>query len=138
VTILAGARPADSPDPPLGHDDRKLMTAVVNRSEVAGKPVKPVVILTDDPQSALLQSVRAVGATELLVGPCGPDPPDAKLDRLVASWKEGSSGPPPRLTIRLIAPDRDERRDIGCGGGIPPTADVDEETARSLAGSGTD
>ena len=114
------------------------MTAVVNRAEVAGKPVKPVVILTEDPQSALLQAVRAVGAKELLVGPSGPEPPDAQLDRLVASWTEHADGQPPRLTIRLIAEGRDERRDIGGGSRIPRAADDDGETARMLAGSGTD
>ena len=32
-----------------------------------GTPIKPVVILTDDPQYVLLKAVRAGGATEVLV-----------------------------------------------------------------------
>ena len=115
-----------------------LLTAVVNRAEVAGKPVKPVVILTEDPQSALITAVLAVGAKELFLGPSGAEPPDAQLDRLAASWKEHANGQPPCLTIRLIAEGRDERRDIGGGSHIPCAADDDGETARMLAGSGTD
>ena len=55
MRILAAPRTTGPPDPPLGHEDRKLLTAVVNRAEVAGKPVKPVVILTEDPQTELLR-----------------------------------------------------------------------------------
>ena len=121
---------ADQPDPPLGHADRKLMTAVVNRSELAGKPVKPIVILTDEPETALLRTVRAVGAEELLLGPSATESPDALLDRIVGCWRQQADSQPPRLTIRLIAQDRDERRDIGGGSRIPRAAD-DGETARA-------
>lgn len=31
------------------------MTAVVTRAELAGKPLVPVIILTDDPRSAVLR-----------------------------------------------------------------------------------
>jgi amino acid transporter len=138
--FIDAARTADPPDPPLGYADRKLMTAVVNRSELAGKPVKPIVILTDDPQAALLGVVRAVGAEELLLGPAASaaEPIEDQLDRLVESWREHADGQHPlRLTIRLIAQNRDERRDIGGGSSIPRAAD-DREAAGALAGSGTD
>jgi hypothetical protein len=138
VVILAAPRMTDPPDPPLGHHDSKLMTAVVNRAEVAGKPVKPVVILTDDPQSALLLAVRAVGGKELLIGFSGTEPPDAQLDRLVAIWTKLADGQPPCLTIRLIAEGREERRDISGGTRILHAADDDGEIARTLAGSGSD
>src|SRR5262249_8240125 len=59
-----------------------------------------------------------------------------QLDRLVARWREDAHGQSDRLTIRLIK-DRDERRDIGGGSRIPRAAD-DGETARALAGAGTD
>ena len=132
--VVAAARTADAPDPPLGREDRKLMTAVVHKCEVAGKPVKPVVILTEDPESALLRAVRDVGAEELLLGPSGAESPDEQLDRLAARWREIADDPPARLTIRLIARDRDERRDLGGGSRIPRASDDDGETARALAG----
>jgi hypothetical protein len=55
--VLAGACITDGPESPVG--DRLIMTRVVNRSEVAGKPVKPAVILTADPPSAVLAAVRS-------------------------------------------------------------------------------
>jgi hypothetical protein len=136
--LLAAARTEDAPEPPLGWEDRKLMTAIVNRSEVAGKPVKPAVILTGDPEAALIRSVRAVGAQELLLGASGSEPPVAQLDRLVARWQESSPGRAGRLTVRLITKDLDLRRDLDGGSRIPPAADDDDETARALAGSGAD
>jgi hypothetical protein len=57
--VLAGACITDGPESPVGDRDRPLMTRVVNRSEVAGKPVKPAVILTADPPSAVLAAVRS-------------------------------------------------------------------------------
>jgi hypothetical protein len=68
----------------------------------------------------------------------GPSPPDVQLERLVAIWTKLANGQPPRLTIRLIAEGREERRDISGGTRIVPAADDDGETARTLAGSGTD
>ncbi len=56
VAMIAGGRISDIPEPPLGHADQELMTAVVNRAELAGKPVKPVVILTDDRETTILQA----------------------------------------------------------------------------------
>ena len=137
VAIVAAPRMTDPPDPPLGHHDSKLMTAVVNRAEVAGKPVKPVVILSGEPQLAVLQAVRSVGAKELLLGPSGPEPSDVQLDRLVAIWTKLGDGQPARLTIRLFAEAREERRDISGGTRILPAADDDGETFRTQAESGT-
>ena len=119
VAMIAGGRISDIPEPPLGHADQELMTAVVNRAELAGKPVKPVVILTDDRETTILQAARAVGAEELLFGCHTTEPDDALLDRLVARWGKHGDGQVTRLTIRLIARGRDERRDLGGGSRIP-------------------
>jgi hypothetical protein len=135
--LVVGARTPDTPDPPLGDADRKLMTAVVNRSELAGKPVQPVIILTEDPLSDLLQAVRALDAQELILGPSRVQPSDHLLDQVVSSWQKIADGQHPRLTIRLIDDGRDERRDVGGGSRIPRVAE-DEEMARVLAGSGTE
>jgi amino acid transporter len=135
--LFAAARAPEAPDPPLGDRDRKLMTIVVNRSELAGKPVKAVVILTADPETALLRAVRAIGAEELLLCPSAAESCDSSLDRLVARWTAEADGQPPRLTIRRIARHCDERRDLQGGSRIPRAPD-DGETARALAGSATD
>ncbi len=114
-----------------------MLTAVVHKCEVAGKPVKPVVILTDDPEWALLRVVRELGAGELIVGPSGAEAPDERLDRLAGRWREITGEPAVPLTIRLIAPDREERRDLD-GGGDAPRSTVDEGTAEALAGVSPD
>jgi hypothetical protein len=132
--VVAAARDADAPDPPLGREDRKLMTAVVHKCEIAGKPARPVVILTEEPERALLVAVRDVGAEELLVGPSGAEAPDQQLDRLAERWREISGDTSARLTIRRIARDRDDRRDLGGGSRIPRASDHDGETARALEG----
>jgi hypothetical protein len=133
--VVAAAQPAAAPDPPLGCEDRELMTAVVHRCEVAGKPVRPVIILTDDPESALIRAVRAVGAEELLIGPSDGEAPRERLDRLGARWLEITGEFQAPLTIRLIAQDREERRDLNGGSRIPRATDDDGgETARALVG----
>ena len=132
--VVASAQTSDLPDPPLGREDRKLMTAVVHKCEVAGKPVRPVVILTEDPESALLRAVRDIGAEELLIGTSDAESPGERLDRLASRWREITDAPGARLTIRLIARDGEERRNLGGGSRIPHTGDDDGETARALAG----
>jgi amino acid transporter len=133
--LVAAARTPDLPDPPLGREDRKLMTVVLHKCEVAGKPARPVVILSEDPEAALLGGVREIGAEELLVGPPDSESPGQRLDRLAARWREITETPGARLTIRLIAGGREERRDLGGGSRIPRADDNDDgETARALAG----
>jgi amino acid transporter len=132
--VVANAGLPDVTDPPLGRADLELMTVVVHKSEVAGKPVKPVVILADDPELALLRASRDVGAEELLVGPADTGSPDERLDRLAARRREIRGDARAPLTIRLIAQDREGRRDLDGGSRIPRAADDDGETARALAG----
>ena len=63
--VYASGCGTDVPDPPLGQQDRQLMTAVVRQSELAGKPVKPVVVLTRDPRAALMRACKCpVALTE--------------------------------------------------------------------------
>jgi amino acid transporter len=132
VDVNAG--PTDVPDPPLGRADVESMTAVVHKSEVAGKPVKPVVILANDPKLALLGAVRDVGVEELLVGAPDVGSLDERIDRLEARWREITGGSRAPLTIRLIANDREERRDLEGGSRVPRAADDHGETARALEG----
>ena len=137
--MVAAARAPDLPDPPLGQEDRKLMTVVLHKCEVAGKPARPVVILSEDPEAALLRGVRDVGAEELLIGPSDAGSPAERLDRLAARWREMTGTPEARLTIRLIASGHEERRDLGGGSRIPRADDGDDgETARALAGETAD
>jgi amino acid transporter len=133
--VLDAAHPTPPPEPRLTDDDRRLMTAVVNRSELAGKPIKPMVVLTEEPIAALIQVVRALGATELILGPPDTEAPDAQLDQFAARWSDACGARSTPLTIRVIGKESDTRREIAGGSQIPPAPDDDGETARSLAGS---
>ncbi len=131
----AAARPPE-PDLKLAEEDRRLMTAVVNRSELAGKPLRPVVILADDPIGAIVQAARALGVTELILGRSDAEPDAARLDRVASLWAEADGAGPNPLTIRVIGRDSDASRDIAGGSRIPPCPE-DGDTARSLAESGS-
>ena len=137
IVIVSGRTPSE-PGPPLGLEDRKLMTSVVNRAELVGKPLKPGIILTDEPQTVVLQAAHALGVQELILGRSGTDASQVQLDRFVAHDRkiaEGQWSPP---TVHVIGTNLDERRKIDGGIRIPRAAGDDGETARSLAGSGTD
>ena len=120
------------PEPPLGDADRKVMTHVVHRAETAGKPVRPMVLLVDDPPAALVALARLVGAQELILAPPDSGPASALLDRAAGLWGEAP------LTLRVIGKGLDERREIAGGGRVPPAPDDGGETARALAGASTD
>ena len=125
---------ASAPGADLDDEDRRLMTAVVRRSELAGKPVKPVVMEADDPVVAAVEVARTLGVAELIFGPVDGEGPPALLDRVAGLWGDRSGS----ITIRVIGKDVDERREIEGGGEVPPSAADDEgETARSLAESGS-
>ena len=62
-------RRAVEPGPGLTNADRELLTNVVKLAEEAGKSVRPVVVPTDDPATALARIARAIGARKLWMGP---------------------------------------------------------------------
>ncbi len=137
IVIVSGRIPSE-PDPLLGLEDRKVMTAVVNRAELVGKPLKPAIILTDDPQTAMLRAAHALGVQELILGLFGTEASRLQLDRLVDRYRQIAGGRLSPLTVRVIGTNLDERREIDGGTRIPRVVEDDGETARSLAGSGTD
>ena len=125
--------PKPDEDASLSRDDRKLMTAVVNRSELAGKPVIPVVVRTDDPSSDLLNASQTLGIGQLILGASAEG---AKLlDRLATDWARVPR--PKALTIRLIGKGSETSRDVAGGCPIPIQADEGGELAKALAESGS-
>jgi amino acid transporter len=134
VVDEAGRTPPS--EPRLTDDDRRLMTAVVNRSELAGKPIKPMVVLTDQPIAVLVDATRALGARELILGPSDAESSDTQLDQVASRWSDACGARLTPLTVRVIGKESDTRCEIAGGGKIPPEPD-DGETARSLAGSGS-
>ena len=131
--VEEGTGQSFAPPPVLDDDDRKLMTAIVNRAERAGKPVKPLVLLSDDPLEAVVRTACDIEADELIVSACGAaEASTAELDRIVARWLAifGSNVRP--RTVRIIGKDLDMSRDIEGGNRVPPAPDDGGETARAL------
>ncbi|HVX14848.1 MAG TPA: APC family permease [Pirellulales bacterium] len=138
ATIFTDAEFSDASDSPLGHDDVEVMTAVVHKSEIAGKPVKPVVIVADAPETALLQAVRGVGAGELLVGSSDNRSSESRLQGLASRWGAISADDHLPLTIRVVGSDGEKRWDHDGGSRIPHAADDGGQTSRALAGVTSD
>ncbi len=93
VDAASGTEPEK---PPLTDEDRTLLTCVVNRAELAGKPVKPVIALTEEPAEVLIEVARDLGARELILSPSGAESPEAQLERVGSLWADACDGTPAR------------------------------------------
>ena len=88
VVMTATVLPPASADfePTITDEDRHLLTAVVNLAEHAGKPVKPLIVPTNEPFYALTQTAKTIGAQELIMGPSNKYRPEDQLDPVALYW----------------------------------------------------
>ena len=88
VVMTATVLPHGSADfqPTITDEDRQLLTAVVNLAEHAGKPVKPLIVPTNEPFFALTQTAKTIGAQELIMGASNKFDPDDQLDQVALYW----------------------------------------------------
>jgi amino acid transporter/nucleotide-binding universal stress UspA family protein len=119
--------------PAITEEDRALLTAVVNLAEHAGKPVKPLIVPTNEPFYALTRTARTIGAEELVMGLSNRFDPEVQLDQVALYWLNVCEAEPAPLTIRVLGKDRDVRLDIAGGSRIPKYAERGLETAQILA-----
>lgn len=135
VVMTASIIPPGSGDymPTITKADRALLTAVVNLAEYAGKPVKPLIVPTNEPMFALARTAHTIGAQELIMGASNKFDPDVQLDQVALYWINLSKGPPPPLTVRVLSKDRDVKLDIAGGSQIPRLGERSAEAARSMA-----
>lgn len=135
VVMTASVLPQGSGDltPSITEQDRQLLTAVVNLAEHAGKPVKPVIVPTNEPFFALTQTARTIGAQELIMGPSNKFRPEDQLDQVALYWLNVCGAKPEPLSIRVLGKDRDARLDIAGGSQIPKPGAAAVESARILA-----
>jgi nucleotide-binding universal stress UspA family protein len=135
VVMTASVLPQGSGDltPTINEQDRQLLTAVVNLAEHAGKPVKPVIVPTNEPFFALAQTAKTVGAQELIMGPSNKYRPEDQLDQVALYWLNVCGAKPDPLSIRVLGKDRDARLDIAGGSQIPKPGAAAAESARILA-----
>jgi amino acid transporter/nucleotide-binding universal stress UspA family protein len=110
--------------------DQQLMTAVVTRAEKAGKQVKPLIVPTNNPLHAILQTAKDLQAHELILGASNIYTVEEQLDQVDFYWINLHDGNPPPLTVRLLTRDRDIYHDLAGGNRIPK---ISERRARSVA-----
>jgi amino acid transporter len=120
--------------------DQQLMTAVVDRAEKAGKEVKPLIVPTNNPLHAILQTAKDIQAHELIVGASNKYTADEQLEQIAFYWISLHDGQPAPLTVRILSRERDMYLDLAGGNRIPK---VTERSARSVgelraAGVGVD
>ena len=135
VVMTANVLPPGSADmtPTVTDEDRALLTAVVTLAEHAGKPVKPLIVPTNEPFFALARTAKAIGAQELIMGGSHRFDPADQLDLVALYWMKLCHAQPEPLTIRVLGKDRDVRLDVAGGSQIPRLGDRDTEAVRVLA-----
>ena len=124
VVMTASVLPPGSGDlkPTITERDRQLLTAVVNLAEHAGKPVRPVIVPTNEPFFAMTLTAKTIGAQELIMGPSNKYRPEDQLDQVALYWMNVCDAKPEPLSIRVLGKDRDVRLDIAGGSQIPKAA----------------
>ncbi len=135
VVMTATVLPKGSEDarPTISEADRQLLTAVVNLAEHAGKPVKPLIVPTNEPFFAMARTAKTIGGQELIMGPSNKYRPEDQLDQVALYWLNVCGTKPEPLSIRVLGKDRDVRLDIAGGSQIPKPGAAAAATARILA-----
>ncbi|GAC1475068.1 MAG: hypothetical protein NVSMB9_26730 [Isosphaeraceae bacterium] len=135
VVMTASLIPPASADfvPSITENERALLTAVVNLAEHAGKPVKPLIVPTNEPMYALTRTAFTIGAQEMIMGQSNKFDPSDQLDQVALYWLNMSKAEPLPLTVRVLSKDRDARLDIAGGSQIPKAIEGGLVTARTLA-----
>jgi amino acid transporter/nucleotide-binding universal stress UspA family protein len=110
--------------------DQQLMSAVVDRAEHAGKQVKPLIVMTNNPLHAVLQTAAQLQANEIVMGASNKFSADEQLEQIAFYWISMHHGKPAPLTVRLLGSDRDMALDLGGGNRIPK---ISERRARNVA-----
>jgi amino acid transporter/nucleotide-binding universal stress UspA family protein len=110
--------------------DQELMTAVVTRAEKAGKQVTPLIVPTNNPLHAILNTAKDLQAHELILGASNKYTADEQLEQIAFYWISLHGGNPAPLTVRILSRDRDMYLDLAGGNRIPK---ISERKARSVA-----
>jgi amino acid transporter len=126
VTPLDGGQDEEQ----LDSYDRQLMTAVVERAEIVGKKVTPLIVPTNNPLHAVLKTAMDLRVEELVVGASNKFTAEEQLDQMAFYWINLHAGSPVPLTIRVLSRTWDVHYDVGGGSRIPR---ISERKARTVA-----
>ncbi|MCE5267111.1 MAG: amino acid permease [Planctomycetaceae bacterium] len=127
---VAGRGDSSQSGPDLDEYNRRLMTAVVERAEKAGKHVLPLILRTNSPLFAIVQTARELQVQELVLGASNIHTADAQMEQIAFYWIDIHGGEPAPLTVRILSRSRDLYFDIAGGNRIPK---IGERQARSVA-----
>jgi amino acid transporter len=132
--VVMTAKPVTSGDAIIGQDDldhydRTLMTAVVTRSETIGKAVHPLIIPTNNPLFAIVNTAKILHAQELILGASNKFTADDQFEQIAFYWMNIGEGQMEPLTVRILSRQRDVYLDLGGGNRIPK---ISERQARSV------
>jgi amino acid transporter/nucleotide-binding universal stress UspA family protein len=123
-----GSEPLD--DAELDRYDRKLMTAVIELAEKVGKKIKPLVVPTNNPLYAVMNTAKQLGVQELVVGASNKFTAEEHLDQMAFYWINLHGGESAPLSIRVLSRTWDVHYDVGGGNRIPR---ISERKARTVA-----
>ncbi|HWG47436.1 MAG TPA: amino acid permease [Gemmataceae bacterium] len=133
VVMTAKLMPPDGAldeQPDLDIYDQQLMTAVVQLAEKAGKEVKPLIVPTNNPIHAVLNTAKDLQAHELIMGASNRYTADEQMEQIAFYWISLHGGNPAPLTVRILSRERDIYLDLAGGNRIPK---ISERKARSVA-----
>ncbi len=116
--------------------DQQLMTAVVQLAEKAGKQVKPLIVPTNNPLHAILNTAKDLRAHELIVGASNKYTADEQLEQIAFYWISLHEGNPPPLTVRILNAERDISLDLAGGNRIPKISEARARTVAELRAAG--
>jgi nucleotide-binding universal stress UspA family protein len=119
-----------APTAELDHYHQELMTAVVDRAEKAGKQVTPLILPTNNPLFAVIQTAKNLQVQELIMGASNTYTADEQLEQIAFYWISVHDGRTEPLTVRILSSSRDVYLDLGGGNRIPK---MGERQARSVA-----
>jgi amino acid transporter/nucleotide-binding universal stress UspA family protein len=132
VVVMTARQTFDSGEPvaDLTDYDQQLMTGVVQRAELAGKQVKPLIVPTNNPLHAILRTAFELKAQEVVLGASNKYTAEEQLDQVALYWLSMQSGDTVPVTVRVLSRNRDLYFDLGGGTRIPK---ISERRARSVA-----
>lgn len=136
VVMTAKVNPVGSISEDLDRYDRRLITAIIELSEKVGKKIKPLIVPTNNPLFAVINTARQLHVHELVVGASNKYTAEEQLDQMSLYWinlHEGNAAP---LTIRVLSRAWDVHYDISGGSRIPKIAEQKAKTVSELRAAG--
>lgn len=116
--------------------DRKLMTAVIELAEKVGKQIKPLVVPTNNPLYAVMNTAKSLGVQELIVGASNKYTAEEHLDQMAFYWISLHGGDQAPLTIRVLSKSWDVHFDVAGGSRIPRISERKARTVGELRAAG--